>query len=290
MSAPRAPASPPREPTPSTACRRAPTRSQAFMDTRGYGANNAADPTGSLPPFGVGNANVTASHLTLTDPATVTVTHAPTTQNHGRNQHRRRGPVQAGQQRRRRSATSYTLQWSTNSGFASVADSQTFPATGNNVNVWFVNGLTNGSVYLLPRLRHLGRDRGRPLFRVSTARSRSDCPRPAAPSPAPSPLPARPAAPCMPASTTRTTTTPPLIFNTSPARSARRRYSLSVPTSTSAVYIPVAVIDQNNDGVIDPGDITNVNFPGRPHRRPRPRSPTRTSPSPRAAPSPMSSP
>jgi hypothetical protein len=35
-------------------------------------------------------------------------------------------------------------------------------------------------------------------------------------------------------------------------------YSVVVPNSASQVYEPVAVIDQNNDGIVDPGDIENV--------------------------------
>ena len=45
---------------------------QAFMDTQGDGANNAADPSGSNASFAVSVPNFTAPTLTLADPATVT--------------------------------------------------------------------------------------------------------------------------------------------------------------------------------------------------------------------------
>ena len=36
------------------------------------------------------------------------------------------------------------------------------------------------------------------------------------------------------------------------------------PQQPLAIYIPVAIIDQNNNGVVDPGDITNITFQGGP--------------------------
>ncbi len=235
----------------------------AFMDTRGYGANNAADPSGSLGPLVIGNANGTASPLTLTDPATVTVTGSPTIKtmagintgvaaqfNEVSNNH-----VEV--------PTSYTLQWSTTAGFTSVAGSQTFPATGNEVNVWLVTGLTNSSVYYF---RAYGTSAGTTVGPYSNVYGPVTVGAPTTGSSVSGSI-----------SFTGTATGPlyagfynqdnnntPAYLEYLPGPVSAQAYSINIPNSPSAVYIPVAIIDQNNDGVLDPGDITNINFQGGP--------------------------
>jgi len=236
---------------------------QAFMDTQGYGAANAANPTGSTASFGVGSPNVAAPTLTLTDPATVILSAAPTIKTMaGTNSGavaQFKPPVINGVE----APTSYTLQWSTTSSFAAVAGSQNFPATGNEVSVWFVNGLTNGSVYYF---RAYGTSAGTAVGPYSAVYG------PVSVGPLTSGSAVSGAITFTGAATgplyagfyNQDNNTTPAYLETIPGPVSMQAYSVNVPNSSSAVYIPVAEIDQNNDGTIDPGDITNVNFQGGP--------------------------
>ena len=235
---------------------------QAFMDTRGYGQNNAADPTASSASFGVGAANVTAPTVTLGDPGTVTITTAPTLSSVG--------PYSGGavvqfkpvKSNGAESATSYTLQWSTNS-FSTTAGSKIFPAVGGDLNIWFVNGLTNTMAYTF---RAYATSAGTAQGPYSTVAG-------------PVTIGALTAGSAVSGSIgfSGTATGPMYVGfynqdnNTTPAYLEPfaspmnpQTYTVDVPDSSSAVYIPVAFIDQNNDGVADFGDLTNVNFQGGP--------------------------
>ena len=240
----------------------------AFMDTQGYGNLNAADPTGSTSSFGVGAANVTAPTLTLTDPATVTITSAPTLNSVG--------PYSGGAIIQYKgignngfeSATSYTLQWSESSTFPNTVQyptySQTFPATGSDIEVWFIYAanhpeLTNSSVFYF---RAYGASAGTSQGPYSTIYG------PVTIGPVSSGSTVSGAVTFTGTATgpmgvglyneDNNTVGPYLQYVSSPANT--QGYSVNVPNSTSPVYIPVAEIDQNNDGVIDWGDITNVNL------------------------------
>jgi hypothetical protein len=122
----------------------------AYMDTVGYGNQNAADPSTSNPGsfVNVTTSNLTGQNVTLTDPATATVTSAPTLTTVSPLQH---GGVVAQYSAIMSSSvetpTSYTLQWSITSTFTAIAGSQTFAANGKHTDIWLVNGLTDGSVY-----------------------------------------------------------------------------------------------------------------------------------------------
>jgi hypothetical protein len=240
---------------------------EAFMDTLGYGALNAADPSGSVNSININATNYSVSTLILSDPAQVTLTAPTLTGVAGFNA----GAVaqfkpitSSGTEL----PTSYTLQWSYSPAFTSVAGSQTFPAVGENVNVWFVNEtthpeLSNGSVFYF---RAYGTAPGTPVGPYSTTTSAVTIGAPSAGSAVSG------------AVTFTGTATGPLyagFYNqddssTSPYLEAipspvsMQAYSVDVPNNPYAVYIPVGVIDQNNDGLIDPGDITNVNFQGGP--------------------------
>jgi hypothetical protein len=235
----------------------------AFMDTQGYGALNAANPTGTSASFNVESPNITAPALTLTDPATVTITTPPTLTSigpYGGGAIVLFNPVNNGSGLE--SATSYTLQWSTSSSFSSFA-SKTFPATGSDSYAWFVTGLTNSTAY---------------YFRAyGTSAGTSQGPYSATYGPVTIGAPTAGSTVSGAVTFTGTATGPmgvgfynegndtvgPYLQSiTSPANT--QAYSVNVPNSATAVYIPVAEIDQNNDGVIDWGDITNVNFQGGP--------------------------
>jgi hypothetical protein len=237
---------------------------QAFMDTQGYGNTNAINPTGSAA-VTVGNPNVTGANVTLADPATVTITSAPGI--------RAIGPYNGGavvqlsnavtNSNGVESATSYTLQWSTSSSFSPIAGSKAFPATGTDLLVWFVNGLSNSTAY---------------YFRYY-ATSGGTAQGPYSPTYGPVTIGAATSGSAVSGSIGFTgTATGPLYagfynqdnFLAAPfvqsiaSPFSLQPYSVNVTNSSSAVYIPVAVIDQNNNGIVDPGDITNINFQGGP--------------------------
>ena len=129
---------------------------QAWMDTIGFGAPNAADPStnvNSPVTFSVTNANVPSVAATLGTPPAVTLNSAPGIQGVD--------PFSGGaflffqpivdNNTGVELATSYTVEWSTTQAFPStVPTSQTksFPATGSNgTGVWIINGLTDRQAY-----------------------------------------------------------------------------------------------------------------------------------------------
>jgi len=130
---------------------------QAWMDTQGYGAANANDPAPlSNPSVTVVSSNPSGQNVTLTDPATVSLSGlAPTIKAISPfNQ----GAVILSKQIENNNQvempTSYTIQWSTSStpwnassGFGTVAGSKSVPATGTKGNPWIVRGLTNSQAY-----------------------------------------------------------------------------------------------------------------------------------------------
>jgi len=237
---------------------------QAFMDTQGYGNTNAINPTGSAS-VTVSNPNVTGANVTLIDPGTITITSAPSL--------RAIGPYNGGavvqlfhgvtNTNGIETATSYTLQWSTSSSFSPIAGSKIFPATGSGLQVWFVNGLSNSTAY---------------YFRVY-ATSGGTAQSPYSTTFGPVTIGAATSGSAVSGSIgfAGTATGPmyagfynqdnytaaPFVESiASPA--SLQSYAVNVTNSSSAVYIPVAIIDQNNDGFLDAGDITNVNFQGGP--------------------------
>ena len=229
----------------------------AFMDisTLGYGQQNAADPSGSTATITVGSSNVGSQNVTLVDPSTVTVTSAPSFKSIS--------PYSGGvvvQDNPIKSngvevPVSYTLQWSTTSSFTAIAGSQTFPANGTHQNAWFVNGLTNGSVYYF---RAYGTSAGTAVGPYSTVSSAITIGAPSTGSSVSGAVTYTGAAtgPMYVGLLNQYTEVVYLEYIANPASS--QAYTVVVPNSATAVYQTVAIIDQNNDGIIDAGDITNV--------------------------------
>jgi hypothetical protein len=231
----------------------------AFMDTLGTGGLNAANPTGGIV-FAANAVNLSGVNVTLADPGTVTVTTAPTIT--GVNPFNTGFIAQfnpAVNSSGTETPTTYTLQWSTTSTFASVAGSKTFPAMGTNSNlggIVFVNGLTNGNIYYF---RAYGTSAGTPVGPYSTVYGPVTIGAPASGSTVSGSI-----------SFTGAATGPmyagfynPYLKSTVyldyiPSPGSLQAYSVAVPNSTSPAYIPVAIIDQNNNGIIDPGDIEDV--------------------------------
>ena len=224
----------------------------AFMDNVGKGATNASNPAGSTS-VTVSTANFSGANVTLADPATVTLTTAPTLQgvsgiNTGALAQYSALQNSSGVE----TATSYTLQWSTTSSFAAVAGSQTFAATGTNgTNVWLLNGLTGGPYY----------------FRAYGTSAGGNSPNSTVVGPITIAAPTGGNTISGAISFTGTATGPLYtgFYNTSTGAFygeyiatpvSPQAYTIQVPTGST--YFFVGFIDQNKNGVIDAGDLTNT--------------------------------
>jgi hypothetical protein len=237
----------------------------AWRDNLGYGQQNASNPTGSVSNISVSTANLTGQSITITDPAAVTLSTAPTL-----------GPIDGSangalinyaalaNSNDVETATSYTVEWSTTTTFAapSSSNSTSFAATGaNNNNVLILNtanvtGLTAGDTYYF---------RAQGVNASSTSSWSSTV--------GPITLTAPSAANTVTGQITWTgTATGPLyvVFydsSTEQAWMTQVGTKTSPPTSPASYTVEVpdgtygfaAIIDQNNNGLIDAGDITNVN-------------------------------
>ena len=123
---------------------------QAFMDNLGYGAQNASNPTGSS----TSNITVTSSgasgSVTLSDPAAVTISSAPTWSSNQGSGAFSGGAFVSFQSVQNNNGiempSSYTVGWSTSSSCSSPVGTKSFKATGQN-NPWIVTGLNNNSTY-----------------------------------------------------------------------------------------------------------------------------------------------
>lgn len=234
---------------------------QATMDNLGYGAQNASNPSSSAVEVSISNANATNASVTLTDPATVSLTGSssaielvspiesgavvmfqPIATNNGNNQ------VEL--------ATGYRLQWSTVSGSACTASStgKTFPAIGTKGMPVFVTGLSDGPAYF--------------CLQGQTATSTS------AWSSVVGPVTIGPIAGANTVSGTITfsgTANGPLYVGCYDQNTQSNIYAASYqnPVSGQAYSISgvptgadcfmFGIVDQNNDGLIDTSDIQNTN-------------------------------
>ena len=240
----------------------------AWMDGLKKGVPNLSDPSGSTHNVVVPNANDANLSVGLTDPAPATLSYASGIalangfangavlnispvylQNSLGN-----GAAEA--------ATSYTVQWSTTSNFSTIAGSASFPAAGWDTGYWILNtatisGLTQGDAYYF---------RTQGVAGTSTSNWSNVM--------GPVTISAPPTSNTVSGQITFSQkATGPLyvgFFNqntmqvyltqvgtaaappTSPAS-----YSLQVPTGNN--YYFFAALDQNNDGIFDPGDITSFN-------------------------------
>jgi hypothetical protein len=122
---------------------------QAWMDNLGYGAPNAANPSGSSPVKVSTTANLNGANVTLVDPGAITLSTAPQLQGvAGFNQGAMAQFSAIQNNNGVEIASSYKLEWSTTETFTAVTGSKVFPPTGSNGSgIWFVNGLSNGAVY-----------------------------------------------------------------------------------------------------------------------------------------------
>ena len=115
-----------------------------WMDNLGYGAQNATNPAGSLAGVTVLASNVTGASLSLTDPSLGAPSSAPslnaiTPSNLGVTISF--DPIKSSNIE---AVTGYTVQWSTDLSFSTGNSTATFAAIGTKSNIWILNNGTAG--------------------------------------------------------------------------------------------------------------------------------------------------
>jgi hypothetical protein len=227
----------------------------SWRDNRGYGVRNSSNPVSATSTFVVSDANFNGLAVALDDPAAVTLTTDPTVNLvsgfDGGAIVQFSAPTMNGVEL----PTSYTVQWSTSKTFATTSGSKPFAAVGGHP--WIVTGIANGSGYYF-RARALTASSASPWSTVV----------------GPVTIGAPAGANTLSGEVTFSqTATGPLyvgVFdqNTNEAYATVVGSKTSPPTSPASytVHVPsgsqyffFALLDQNNDGLIDPKDITNIN-------------------------------
>ncbi len=241
------------------------------MDTQGFGAPNLADPLGQTTGVSLTNANLTGQSVTMNDPAAYSVTAGPTLKQISPTA----GGVVIGFSpltgadalgNTSEVPTTYTVQWSTDSTFATGVTSHSFPAgAGGGTGVWILNtGLTGLSTAFVDGTTYYFRAQG------------------VAPSGA-GPFTVfggtTPTGVAVGAPTAGNTVTGAVTFTAAPTGPlyvgfydvsngkiyatriaspvSPQNYTVQVPTGNTFFFF--AILDQNNNGVVDPGDVSNTN-------------------------------
>ena len=249
---------------------------QAWMDTFGQGASNATDPAGTAS-VTVSTANLTGAAVTLTDPTVATPGAGPSfdavsPMNLG--VAISFGPIKnsSGVE----AVSSYMVEWSTSSSFTSPG-SYTFAAIGTKTDVWILNNglsgitgsLANGTAYYFrargqlsngtvfspwsvyggstPTAVTVGEPSGAGYYTVSGTATL-----PSSPSPT---------GPLYVGFFDQSTGKVYATSIPSPSTTTANSYTVSVP-STTATYYFFGILDQNNDGLIDTGDVSNTGDSG----------------------------
>jgi hypothetical protein len=241
---------------------------QAWMDTLGYGVQNAADPSGSTP-VTVTSSTLSGVSVTLNDPGPVTLTSAPTWDvNLGVGAFSGGAMVYFDSILNSNGAqmpTSYILEYSTDSTFNTGVSSKSFPAAHADHH-WIVTGLTNGATYYFRAAGVVGSGSSAVIGPWSPA------------SPTGGLTIGAPTGPntIQGTVTFSGTATGPLYVglidvglgnNNIFAQAIQnpvspQAYSVQVPSGSEFVFF--GIIDQNNDGWNGPGDISNFGGNGPP--------------------------
>jgi hypothetical protein len=244
----------------------------ASIDNLGFGAANGSNPTGSTANLTVSNANLSGVAVTLTDPTLSAPSTAPKFNSISPTNLGAVIQFNAIKNNGIEAVTDYQLQWSTDSTFTSGINSEIFKAIGTGSNVWFLNNSTagisgsfaNGTSY---------------YFRVRGELSAGNSPWAVWGGGTPTAVTI--GAPTGGNTVTGTVTIPAGITPTGPLYAGfydpnsgavyadriaspvvgANAYSVQVPTSTDA-YINFGILDQNNDAIVDLGDVSNTDNSG----------------------------
>jgi hypothetical protein len=250
---------------------------QGWMDNLGNGAQNATNPTGNTS-VTVTSVSLTGYNVTLADPTLgaptktpkistvtpnaqgVTINFKPITNNNG---------VEA--------VTSYTVEWSTTSTFTSPS-SHTFKAVGTKSNIWILNNsvagagsFTTGQSYYFRAWGNLAAGSGPWWYwdgSTGTGVSTDDVAVTIAAASSGNsvsgavtiPAGITPKGPLYVGFYNQNTNAvyATIIPLASLSTSSPNDYTVLVPTDTNPDYINFAILDQNNDGMIDAGDVSNT--------------------------------
>ena len=233
----------------------------AFMDTVGLGVQNAENPVATVTGLGVTSAPVTGVSVNLADPVAVTLSTAPAFQGivpFGGGALVNYGPLMdlSGLE----TAKAYDVQWSTDSSFVTGVGTLSFKAQGNQNPMCFTAGLTNGSTYYFRIRGKAGTSTTSPwsaatssiiggatgLNTVSGTIT----------------LPVAATGPLAVALVDTNKVSSKFFIVSIPSPALNQAYSLTgVPSGSYELY---GILDQNANGVIDPGDITNTGGNGLP--------------------------
>jgi len=236
---------------------------KAGFNTVGTGASNIANPSGASTNIsttaGVDNTGV---DITITDPGTIAAPATPTNVAVFPSDQSvlvfYDAPTNANGAEK---ADTYKIYWSSDPGFTTGLGSQTYTAQGTNQNAYIVSGLTNGTMYF--KMTAINHDTGGTLVE-SAATSVIG----------PIPVGATTGSNTVSGTVTYTgTATGPLLvgmydttnnmvyYTTIASPSSPQSFSISgVPNG--AAYFNFAIIDNNNNGRIDTGDINNIDDSG----------------------------
>jgi hypothetical protein len=245
---------------------------QASLDIIGQGGANALDPSGSAATT-VTAANVTGADLTMTDPTVGIPTSGPSIQgvvpnaegvNISYSPIRNSNGVE--------DVSSYTVEWSTSSSFASPS-TYSFVAIGKNADVWILNNglanmtgsFTSGTAYYF---RAQGKNSaglgpwsvyggGTPIAVTIGAPSGAGYNTVTGTVTIPSSI--TPTGPLYVGFYDQSNGSVYGVRIASPSNSTPNAYTVLVPTDTNPDYILFGILDQNNDGLIDAGDVSNTN-------------------------------
>jgi hypothetical protein len=242
------------------------------IDNLGQGASNTTNPTGVTGNLTVANANLSGVAISLTDPSLVVPSSAP--KFNSISPYNLGAVIQFNAIKNNgiEAVTDYQLQWSTDSTFATGINFEIFKAIGTGSNVWFLNSSTagisgtfvNGTAY---------------YFRVRGELSAGNSPWAVFGGGTPTAVTI--GAPTVGNTVTGTVTIPAGITPAGPLYAGfydpnsgavyvdrianpvvgANNYTVLVPTSTDA-YINFGVLDQNNDAIVDLGDVSNTNDSG----------------------------
>jgi len=241
----------------------------ATMDPLGYGAANTTDPSGINSGLNLTTANASGVAVTMFDPALAAPTQGPgfkaiSPTDHGVVINFKPITDINGNE----GVTTYLVQWSTDSTFNSAINSATFNAIGTGTNVWIINNGTagisgsfsNGTTYYFRARGQLSVGNGPwAVFGGGI------------------PTGVAVGAPGAGNTVSGTVTIPNGVVPTGPLYAGfydqktgavyaekianpitgANAYSVHVPTSVDP-YFNFGILDQNNDGLIDTGDVSNT--------------------------------